>query len=295
MEDKGLMAKIVGWLFETGAIRVSPADQPFWYTSGLIGPYYVNTQFLLGGERAANELLTLIDETRSDPLLCTRKVWASLRQHYANSPIFKQVTDALVNVVQASYDLDTIDFISGGERRDWFFSLLPSELLDKPHVTIFKDQQVTVIDNGEVTACSSLAGAKVLHISDLVTEASSYLRAWIPALTRLEASMFATLTIVDRCQGGANALAQAQVPLKSLVSIDADLFRLAAAQGYVTPEQQALVSNYLHDPYASMRQFLLNNHDFLTNALRSDGRTAERVRRLLTANLYDLPPAMLSL
>lgn len=295
MEHKGLMAEIVSWLFETGAIRVSQAEQPFWYTSGLIGPYYVNTHFLYGSEQVANELLTLIDETRSDPLTCTRKVRASLQQQYAKDPIFRQITDAIVNVVQANYDLETIDCVSGGERRDWFFSILPSELLGKPHLTIFKDRRVTLLDGEAVTYCSSLYGAKVLHISDLVTEASSYVRAWIPALAQLEASMLATLTIVDRCQGGAKALAQAQVPFQSLVRIDANLFALAAAQGYITPEQHELVTNYLLDPYTCMRQFLLKNKGFLTNALRSDGRTAERAKRLLAANLYNLPQAKLPL
>lgn len=283
------VAEIVGWLFATGAIRVSPAEQPFWYTSGLIGPYYVNTHFLIGSEQSANELLTLIDTTRQNPLDCTSRVRDFLRQQYANDPIFKQVTDALVQVVQANYDLETIDYISGGERRDWFFSVMTAELLGKPHLTIFKDQQVTLIDGECIGFCSKLPGAKVLHISDLVTEASSYLRAWIPALAQLEATMQATLTIVDRFQGGAAALANAQVPFAALVRIDTDLFAMAAAQGYLTQEQEELVAGYLADPYASMRRFLLDNPDFLQSALNGDWRVAERAQRLLNENLYDLP------
>jgi len=33
----------VSWLFETNALKIAPAEKPFWYTSGLIGPYYINT------------------------------------------------------------------------------------------------------------------------------------------------------------------------------------------------------------------------------------------------------------
>ena len=48
---------IVSWLFETDAVRVCPEGQPFWYTSGKLGPFYINTQFLYGseagGQRAA--------------------------------------------------------------------------------------------------------------------------------------------------------------------------------------------------------------------------------------------------
>lgn len=284
-------AKIVDWLFATGAVRVSPAEQPFWYTSGLIGPYYVNTHFLIGSEQSANELLALIDTTRHEPLACTHKVRDFLRKQYADDPIFKQVTDALVHVVRTNYDLETIDYISGGERRDWFFSVLPAELLGKPHLTIFKDQQVTLIEGDNIDYCCQLPGARVLHISDLVTEASSYLRAWIPALVQLGATMQATLTIVDRCQGGATALASAQVPFTALVRIDTDLFAMAAAQGYLKREQQALVIGYLADPHASMRQFLLENPEFLQSALNGDKRTAERAQRLLQENLYDLKNA----
>ncbi|NLY53425.1 MAG: orotate phosphoribosyltransferase [Firmicutes bacterium] len=289
MPEQAMVDKIVRWLFETRAIQVSPAEEPFWYTSGLIGPYYINTHFLLGSEQAANELLALIDNTRTDPLRCTREVRAAVEEHYRHSSIFRQVIDALVEVLQASYDLSSIDYISGGERRDWFFSFMPALLLGKPHLTIFKDQRVILLDGDRVAVCPSLPGAKVLHISDLVTQASSYLRAWIPALERLQAKMVATLTIVDRRQGGGAALAQEQVPLQALVGIEASLFATAAAQGYLTPEQLQLVNAYLADPYKSMRQFLLNNPQFLQSALAGDARTAERARRLLAENLYDLP------
>ena len=30
---------IVSWLFETDAVRVCPEGQPFWYTSGKLGPF----------------------------------------------------------------------------------------------------------------------------------------------------------------------------------------------------------------------------------------------------------------
>ena len=53
---------IISWLFETDAVRVCPEGQPFWYTSGKLGPFYINTQFLYGSEAAANSLLKTIEE-----------------------------------------------------------------------------------------------------------------------------------------------------------------------------------------------------------------------------------------
>jgi len=282
------MATIVDWLFETGAIRVSPAEQPFWYTSGLIGPYYVNTHFLIGSEQVANELLALIDNTREQPMLCVSQVRDFLRRQYKASSIFQQVTDTIIATIEKQYNMNELDYVSGGERRDWFFSLLPAEQLDKPHLTIFKDQQVVLATCQTVSPCTSATEGRVLHISDLITEASSYLRAWIPALSGLGATMKGTITVVDRCQGGAAALAQANVPMTALVQIDVNLFQEAAARGYLTGEQLELVAAYLTDPYESMRQFLLANPEFLQKALSADKRTAERAQRMLAENLYNL-------
>ena len=56
--------KLVNWLFQTGAVRVCQEGKPFWYTSGTIGPYYINTHFLYGNEKKALELLEKIDADR---------------------------------------------------------------------------------------------------------------------------------------------------------------------------------------------------------------------------------------
>ena len=55
---------LIDYLFKTNAIRVCPKDKPFWYTSGRIGPYYVNTHFLFGSETKANAFLADIDRLK---------------------------------------------------------------------------------------------------------------------------------------------------------------------------------------------------------------------------------------
>ena len=59
------MKSIADYLFETNAVRVSDPEKPFWYASGTLGPFYVNTHFLLESEQKANELLALIEEAAS--------------------------------------------------------------------------------------------------------------------------------------------------------------------------------------------------------------------------------------
>ena len=53
-------------LFKTNAIRVAPADTPFWYTSGKLGPFFINTHFLAKDEGTAAGLLKLIEEALYD-------------------------------------------------------------------------------------------------------------------------------------------------------------------------------------------------------------------------------------
>ena len=56
------MSNIITYLFQTNAFKISPENKPFWYTSGKIGPYFMNAQFLYGSEDDANSLLAFIDD-----------------------------------------------------------------------------------------------------------------------------------------------------------------------------------------------------------------------------------------
>ena len=47
-------------LFKTNAVRVAPADTPFWYTSGKLGPFFINTHFLIKDEQTAGEILKVL-------------------------------------------------------------------------------------------------------------------------------------------------------------------------------------------------------------------------------------------
>jgi len=84
-------------------------------------------------------------------------------------------------------DVSKIDFVSGGERRDWFFHSLVAELIGKPALFIRKDATVWVKENDDIGRQDAIGGAKVLHIADLVTIASSYVKVWIPRSNSLEA------------------------------------------------------------------------------------------------------------
>ena len=267
---------IISWLFETDAVRVCPEGQPFWYTSGKLGPFYINTQFLYGSEAAANSLLKTIEEAcAGEKLAFYDKVWADISAQLAACPIYAQLIDLLT---EAAAKLD-VDFVSGGERRDFFFSMPVARKLGLGHLSIFKDLSCVYTDKDGVSmdaAQAGLAGKKSVHIADLITVASSYIRAWIPAVESLGARIAYSLAVVDRDQGGSDILAKAGCPLTTLVTIKPELFEQAKALGRVTDAQVALVNSFIADPDKFMHDFLVAHPDFLAGEIAKGGKSAQR-------------------
>ena len=267
---------IISWLFETDAVRVCPEGQPFWYTSGKLGPFYINTQFLYGSEAAANSLLKTIEEAcAGEKLAFYDKVWADISAQLASCPIYAQLIDLLT---EAAAKLD-VDFISGGERRDFVFSMPVARKLGLGHLSIFKDLSCVYTDKDGVSmdaAQAGLAGKKSVHIADLITVASSYIRAWIPAVESLGAKIAYSLAVVDRDQGGSEILAKAGCPLTTLVTIKPELFEQARALGRVTDAQVALVNSFIADPDRFMHDFLVAHPDFLAGEIAKGGKSAQR-------------------
>ena len=267
---------IISWLFETDAVRVCPEGQPFWYTSGKLGPFYINTQFLYGSEAAANALLKTIEEAcAGEKLAFYDKVWADISAQLESCPIFSQLIDLLT---EEARKLD-VDFVSGGERRDFFFSMPVAKKLGLGHLSIFKDLSCVYTDENGVSmdpAQANLAGKKSVHIADLITVASSYIRAWIPAVEALGAKIAYSLAVVDRDQGGTEILEKAGCPLTTLITIKPELFEQAKALGRVTDAQVELVNSFIADPDKFLHDFLVAHPDFLANEIAKGGKSAQR-------------------
>ena len=130
-----------------------------------------------------------------------------------------------------------------------------------------------------------------MHIADLVTVASSYIRAWIPAVEGLGAKIACSLAVVDRDQGGSQILADAGCPLTTLVVIKPELFETAHKMGRITDKQLALVLHFIDDPDAFMRSFLLAHPDFLANELAKGGKSAQRAQLCIDSGFCGISSA----
>jgi orotate phosphoribosyltransferase len=280
-------SNLIKWLFETNAVRVCPDNKPFWYTSGTIGPYYINTHFLYGSENKANELLQFIDSAKNDILTCPDKILEIVINNYNTNEIYKNLINNMIEFIKLNIDVSSVDYISGGERRDWFFSLLIAKLLDKPHITIYKDLSCVVTIDSKTQAVPHIKG-NVLHIADLITEASSYERTWIPAIKSLGAQIKWSVVVVDRKQGGEELLLKHGIKSYSMVDIDRSLFDHSLEIGLITPSQHDMISNYIDNPKSSMRSFLMLHPEFLNNSLNADDKTSERAKLCINNNIYNL-------
>ena len=257
---------------------------------GKIGPYFVNTHFIYGSEEDATALLSFIDEALSDKMTLPKKVFEKVLSQYNNNKIYKDVINTVKSFIEKNIDISQVDYISGGERRDWFFSNILAYLLEKPHISIYKDLSTVVSDSNfeNTQVVDNLEGKKVLHIADLITVASSYIRAWIPAIENLGAKICWSCSVVDRMQGGKERLESEGIKSLSLVNIDYSLFEKALSLNIINENQLEMLNGFIKDPDDTMRQFLVDHPDFLENALHADEKTQKRAKTLVEGNLYNL-------
>lgn len=284
------MNDIMELLFKTDAFKICEENKPFWYTSGKIGPYFINTHFLYGSEDEANQLLDFINnqlETESKEDI-PKNVFEEVYKQYKENEIFSQVVDAMVEEIKNQIDINDISYISGGERRDWLFSNLAAYLLDKPHISLFKDMSAIVHDSKfkEGKKAEEITG-NVLHIADLVNQASSYSR-YVEIIDNLGGSIKWSVAIVDRMQGGTEKLIRMNIKPISLFQIDNSLFEKALELNIITSEQLKMLKSYVENPDESMCNFLKEHPEFLENALKADKKSAERAQKCIDEKIYNI-------
>ena len=287
------MKDLTNLLFETNAFNIAQENKPFWYTSGKIGPYFVNGEFFYGSDADSKELLAFIDselenETKENiPANIFEKVLA----HYNSNEIYKTTIDAMVEYIKETVNVENIDYISGGERRDWFFSNMIAYILEKPHVTIYKDLSTVESDYKFTvnTPIEKIEGKNFLHVADLLNQSASFTRAWIPAIENLGSKILWSIFVIDRMDGGTQVLTDCGVEVLSLLKINDELFVKALELNIINEKQLQMLRDFKKDQMGSMRQFLIDHPEFLEESLNSNNsKTAKRAKLLVEQDLYGL-------
>lgn len=127
-----------------------------------------------------------------------------------------------------------------------------------------------------------------MHIADLVTVASSYIRAWIPAVKNLGSEICWSCVVVDRMQGGKEKIEAEGIKSLSLVQVDTNLFRKAVDMNIINETQFEMLNGFFKNPDETMKQFLIAHPEFLENSLKADEKTRKRAQLLIDSNLYGI-------
>ncbi|OMF81583.1 hypothetical protein [Paenibacillus glucanolyticus] len=243
-----LEMRIFQRLVESDAIQVrrEPQDKAYWYTSSQPGPFYVNTQYLAGKE-ASNMCLSKINQILSintsleDRAIQIKQVIIDL---FNSNNQYKESIYSLIEFLERSAN-NQENIISGGERRDWFFSIPIAVILNKPHMFLMKDGTHTTLDN-ENRIINNVEA--VLHIADIINSASSYKKYWIPILEKNNYPISRTLVVALRNYDGKKHLLDNNIELLTPVEITEGIFDSAYKQGIINQFAYKEIINYLSSP-----------------------------------------------
>lgn len=297
IQEKNKNPNLMASLYRTKAFHCFENNQPFWYTSGKIGPYYINTHYLFGGKSVAEDLLDKIDSNLKKREELIKYLNEKTYENYINNRIYKRTIDELISKAKTLEKVSDIDYISGGERRDWFFSFPLARCLKKKHITIFKDKTIIIYDcnTGEFISGDRktlgknpiTSNTNILHITDLVTEASSFEAYWIPALKSINGKIGNCLSVVDRMQGGLEKLSEHNINLESIFQIDQEFFKLALDNKLINNKQYEILLKYIKNPETAMFDFIESNPEFLLNSLNSkDEKISARAKMSIEKEIY---------
>ncbi|HOO52120.1 MAG TPA: hypothetical protein PLK94_12600 [Alphaproteobacteria bacterium] len=267
------------WNHETGPV--------FWYAAGVPGPFYVNTEKLIGATQSA-DLLEAINGIVGDASLSSESKSEAVREavlkSYRSNDVFQRIVATMIET--SPFPINEIDLISGGERRDWFFSVPFAEELGLDHLYIFKNGEV-YRRTGEK---SDHAGMRCVHISDLINNAASYFDKWLPILADHKMDLLGTISVINRGQVGMDRLKEADVKVHTLKSIDLPLFAELADSGLIPQSANDEISLYFKSKEDWARQYILARPEVFGLDAGLDAKSKERLQSFLEQDPWGLEP-----
>jgi hypothetical protein len=279
-------------LIENGGLKVrqSQNDQPFWYTSGLPGPYYLNTEFIIGENESDSILSKITESLNSTPNYkeAIKTIRTLILTQYRNDKEYQKIISCLIDYYKYNHKLFP-EIISGGERRDWFFSIPFAAELDLPHIYLFKSKDLVFTDNiGNFIDNQTLTNKEVLHISDIINKASSYTRTWIPTLKKSNISLKETLSVGVRDQEGIDNLNIENVSIISPLRVDVNLFETAHKLKLISAYTLEDIKEYTYSPRKWTKGLLLNIGEDLLNPFSNNVFSHDRIISFFNNDIYKL-------
>jgi orotate phosphoribosyltransferase len=256
----------------------------FWYAAGVPGPFYVNTEKVIGADLADNLLNTITDIMKQQPTAETRAVALNdaVMKTYRSSKIYQDVIGAMVVQAKKELTVETYAAISGGERRDWIFSIPFAVEIGKPHLYLFKDLSMYCAD-------ALPTNAVVFHVADLINNAASHFEKWFPALEKAGLRCVGTSCVNTRGVG-TKKLVDAGVKVASLANIDLAFFAESQKNGLISKDTLDEITVHFTSPQEWAKKYLLTNSGVF-NVAKTDQKSFERLESFVAQDPWNLRAA----
>ena len=268
----------------------SNKDPPVLITSGQsLTPFFINTEKLCRDENISAFLKENKDNAKG------------IIEHaialYEENPDFRQDIEIIADTVKPLLynkpqddDLHSLA-ISGGMRRDLIFSGPVANLLDLPHISLYKQEIGQPINDDKIEVLFPSGKDErvkdlpfyVVHISDLLTKGFSCYdidpetkrrTGWMPMQRQFGAEIYNLVTVVTRQQGGEERLeCEQEIYTTAQVAIDQDFLQKHSSQPEVdiayVKDERGWTENYLKE----------HNVDVLVPYFDPNGGKLTRARR----------------
>jgi hypothetical protein len=256
----------------------------FWYIAGVPGPFYINTEQMLG-ERLAQELLRTIDtilaSTGADnPAARAVQLNKAILAVYQSDPVYQNIVATMVAKAKQEFPLQNCRFISGGERRDWLFSIPFAKESGLKHVFIFKDRTVYC----EQALKPLEAG---LHVCDLINNAASHFEIWFPALEKVHLQCVGTVCVNSRGINGVQKLDAQGQKVVALSHIDLAFFKQSLESGLIDQPAYEEIACHFTSPKEWATRYLLNDVSVF-DIEHIDKKSFERLRSFVANDPWSL-------
>ena len=276
--------EIVKLIYDTKALNIwnRKTGPVFWYALGVPGPFYVNTELVLGAalaERLLEGITAIVAETK-DLAVRAERLNALMGEAYDASPVYQRVIASMVAAAKAAFPAGAFTLVSGGERRDWLFSIPFAAAYGVPHVFLFKGQSFYGKEGFKPQE-------SVLHVADLLNNAASFFDNWFPALEKAQLKCPATLCLNTRGSNGLTRLGAVGVKVLALNSIDRAFFEKSAAQGIIDNDTSAEIGVFFDSPKAWAEKYLLGDVG-LFDVRNLDPKSFERLQSFFAKDPWGL-------
>jgi hypothetical protein len=254
----------------------------FWYVAGEPGPFYLNTELMIGRELAENLLETITKTVAelADPEARAARLKAAIIGAYARNADYRVIIQAMIEKAQAEFPAGAYAAVSGGERRDWLFSIPFAEETGVKHIYLFKNKSM-------YCGHSLRPGEKVLHISDLINNAASYFDLWLPMLKASGLACAGTLTVNTRGAAGIARLEEAGCKVAALNRIDLSFFRASCESGLIDADTLNEIAAYFSSAKEWAARYLMRDAA-LFDVANLDKKSFERMKSFFDRDPWGL-------